>query len=574
MLLNPKTIDRLYHTAIAKRSGDISPAALWLAYLDWLIHLSLSPGKQLELMSRLAEYGLELQNYAACVGNGARASSDQCVAPAPADKRFSSVEWSQWPFNLLHQSFLLWQKLWDDATLNVRGVSSENQQVVHFCARQLLDMMAPANFAVTNPEVLQRTLSENGSNLVRGYLNLLEDVFRYGARAGPVGIEAFKVGKTIAATPGEIIYRNELIELIQYRPTTGTVYPEPVLIVPAWIMKYYILDLSQHNSLVRYLVAQGFTVFMISWKNPDETYRNVGMDQYRRLGVMEALQVISKVVPERKVNALGYCLGGTLLAIAAAAMARHNDERIKTLTLCAAQTDFSEPGELELFMGESQLAFLEDMMEEQGYLDGTQMAATFQLLRSNEQIWSRLFHDYLMGKRRPATDLMAWNADATRMPARMHSEYLRNIFFGNQLTEGRYVVDGRPVVLQDLHIPIFVVGAESDHISPWRSVYQIELHADTDVTFLLTSGGHNAGIVSEPGGRERTYRVRTLKHGDLYVDPDTWFRQTPVKHGSWWPEWVRWLKAGSNEFSSPPRMGAPEAGYPPLCEAPGTYVFG
>jgi polyhydroxyalkanoate synthase len=374
-------------------------------------------------------------------------------------------------------------------------------------------------------------------------------------------------------TPGEVIYRNELIELIQYRPATTTVYPEPVLVVPAWIMKYYVLDLSPNNSLVRYLVSQGFTVFMISWKNPDESYRNVGMDQYRRLGVMEAIAAISKVVPEQKVNALGYCLGGTLLAIAAAAMARHGDERLRTLTLCAAQTDFSEPGELELFMSESQLAFLEDMMEERGYLDGSQMAATFQLLRSNDQIWSRLFHDYLIGKRRPVSDLMAWNADVTRMPARMHSEYLRNIFFNNQLAEGRYLVDGRPVVLQDLHIPIFVVGAESDHIAPWRSVYQIELHVDTDITFLLTSGGHNAGIVSEPGGKERTYRVRTSRRGEPYIDPDTWLRQTPVKHGSWWPEWVRWLKAGSNEFSAPPRMGAPEAGYPPLCDAPGTYVF-
>ncbi len=323
-------------------------------------------------------------------------------------------------------------------------------------------------------------------------------------------------------------------------------------------MKYYILDLSPHNSLVRYLVSQGFTVFMISWKNPDETYRNVGMDQYRRLGVMEALNVISKVVPERKVNALGYCLGGTLLSIAAAAMARHNDERLKTLTLCAAQTDFSEPGELELFMGESQLAFLEDMMQEKGYLDGTQMAATFQFLRTNEQIWSRLLHDYLMGERRPVIDLMAWNADVTRMPARMHSEYLRNIFFENQLAEGRYVVDGRPIALRDLHMPIFVVATETDHIAPWKSVYQINLLADTDITFLLTSGGHNAGIVSEPGGRERTYRVRTSKHGETYIDPDTWFRQTPVKHGSWWPEWVNWLKAA--QMNSPRRRNGSARG--------------
>ena len=364
-----------------------------------------------------------------------------------------------------------------------------------------------------------------------------------------------------------------MMELIQYSPSTSTVYPEPVLIVPAWIMKYYVLDLSPHNSLVRYLLAQGFTVFMISWKNPDASYRDAGMDDYRRLGIMEALNAVSKIVPERKVHALGYCLGGTLLAIAAAAMARDGDGRLKSLTLLAAQTDFSEPGELELFVNEAQLAFLEDQMQEAGVLEGEQMTGTFQLLRSNDLVWSRFLRNYLMGEREPLNDLMAWNADATRMPARMHSEYLREIFFENQLAEGRFEVDGHAIALRDIQAPVFAVGTESDHVSPWRSVYQINVLADTEVTFLLTNGGHNAGIVSEPGHSRRRYRVATLKPGEPYPDPETWFHQHQPQDGSWWPEWVGWLRAGSNEFTAPPPMGAPEAGYPALCDAPGTYVL-
>jgi polyhydroxyalkanoate synthase len=444
---------------------------------------------------------------------------------------------------------------------------------VHFAARQLLDMVSPSNFLPTNPEVLERTIHEGGVNLIRGFWNFVEDSQRTVAGLPPVGVDAFKVGKNIAITPGKVIARTRLMELIQYSPATKTVHPDPVLIVPAWIMKYYILDLSPNNSLVKYLVDQGFTVFMISWKNPDETYHDCGMDDYRRLGIMEALRAISQVLPERKVHALGYCLGGTLLTIAAAAMARDGDDRIKTLTLLAAQTDFSQPGELNLFVGDSTLAYLEDMMQEVGYLDGDQMAGTFQLLRSNDLIWSRMTRDYLMGERQQIFDLMAWNADATRMPARMHSEYLRKIFFNNELAQGRYLVDGRAIALRDIRAPMFVVGTETDHVAPWRSVYQINVISDTDVTFLLTSGGHNAGIISEPGRKNRAYRVATAKHDDPYIDPEIWLQQNKPVQGSWWPEWVKWLRAGSNEFAAPPPIGAPEAGYIPICDAPGTYVF-
>jgi polyhydroxyalkanoate synthase len=278
-------------------------------------------------------------------------------------------------------------------------------------------------------------------------------------------------------------------------------------------------------------------------------------------------------VPERKVHALGYFLGGTLLAIAAAAMARDGDDRLQSLTLLAAQTDFTEAGELMLFINESQLCFLEDSMWEQGYLDTRQMAGAFQLLRSNDLIWSRMVHDYLMGERQPMSDLMAWNADATRMPYKMHSEYLHRLFLKNDLAEGRYEAGGTPVALSDIRLPIFAVGTIRDHVAPWRSVFKIHLLSDTEVTFLLVSGGHNAGIVSEPGHERRSYQIATKQAGELYVDPDTWSSKEPKRKGSWWPELVEWLAARSGMPGSPPAIGAPAHGYVPLADAPGTYVL-
>ena len=332
-------------------------------------------------------------------------------------------------------------------------------------------------------------------------------------------------------------------------------------------MKYYILDLSPQNSLVKYLTDQGFTVFMMSWKNPGPEDRDLGMDDYRTLGVWPRSMRLSAIVPNEKVHAVGYCLGGTLLTIAAAAMARENDDRLRSITLLAAQTDFTEAGELMLFIDESQLAFLEDMMWEQGFLDSRQMAGTFQMLRSNDLVWSRMVREYLMGERQPMTDLMAWNADATRMPCRMHSEYLRHLFLDNDLAEGRYMVAGKPITLTDVRVPIFAVGTTRDHVAPWRSTYKINLQTDTEVTYLLTTGGHNVGIVSEPGHDGHSFQVRTKKHEDRYLDPETFLANTPRKEGSWWPEWAGWLTARSGTPIAPRAIGAP------LCDAPGTYVL-
>jgi polyhydroxyalkanoate synthase len=338
-------------------------------------------------------------------------------------------------------------------------------------------------------------------------------------------------------------------------------------------MKYYILDLSRQNSLVKYLTDQGFTVFMMSWKNPGPEDRDLGLDDYRTLGVMAALEAVHAIAPNQKIHAVGYCIGGTLLSIAAAAMARDGDDRLKSITLLAAQVDFMEAGELMLFINESQLAFLEDMMWEQGFLDAAQMAGAFQILHSNDLIWSRMVHDYLMGERTPMIDLMAWNADATRMPYRMHSEYLRHLFLNNDLAAGRLVVAGRPIVLTDIRAPIFSVGTVRDHVAPWQSTYKINLLTDTEVTYLLTSGGHNAGIVPEPAHNGLSFQVRTRKADDQYVDPETYLANAPRKDGSWWPEWAAWLTEHSSAPAAPPSMGATASGYTPLCEAPGTYVL-
>ena len=564
-------IDRLLHASQARLTYSLSPAALMEPFADWAMHLANAPGKQAALVEKavrkLVRFGLYLAHAAADT------ETPPCIEPLPQDHRFADAAWRQPPFLYIYQAFLLQQQWWHNATTGLRGVSAQNERVVAFVARQLLDLVSPSNFVLTNPEVLRQTLAEGGQNFVRGVLHFLEDWERAIAGRKPVGCENFQVGRDVAVTPGKIVYRNELIELIQYAPTAETVRPEPVLIVPAWIMKYYILDLSPENSLVRYLVEAGFTVFMISWRNPGAEQRDLGMDDYRRLGIGAALDIVGAICGAPKVHACGYCLGGTLLTIEAAAMARDGDDRLASVTLFAAQSDFTEAGELTLFTSESQVAYLEDTMWEQGYLDARQMAGTFQMLRSNDLIWSQMVRQYLKGERAPMIDLMAWNADATRLPYRMHSEYLRRLFLENDLAEGRYLVDGKPIALSDIRLPIFAVGTIRDHVAPWRSVHKIHLLTDADITFVLTAGGHNAGIVSAPGRDAHGYQIAHRPADGRYVDPDTWAATAPEQEGSWWPAWTAWLAAHSGAVVRPPPMGAAERGYPPLADAPGRYVL-
>ena len=569
----PDPVDIKMRAALADATASMSPQSTLLAWLDWASHLAISPGKQAELSALALAQASALAGYLReCVMDGPGGPHD-CIEPPALDRRFAAAEWHRWPFNLCHQAFQLNQRWWEAATRDVPGVERHHENLVGFAARQWLDMFSPGNQLATNPVALKRTVDESGANLTRGHAILMDNLQRALAGSPPAGTEDFVVGRDVAATPGRVVLRNRLIELIQYAPTTAKVHPEPILIVPAWIMKYYILDLSPSNSLVKYLVDQGHTVFCLSWKNPGADDRDLGMEEYLDLGFRAALDAVNAIVPNRKVHATGYCLGGTLLAAAAAAMARDGDDRLASMTLLCAQTDFSEPGELGLFVDESQVTLLEAQMQVKGYLGAEQMAGAFQMLRSYDLMWSRRVSEYLLGERRPMNDLMAWNADATRMPAKMHSQYLRRLFLDDDLSEGRYPVDGRPVSLGDIALPTFSVGTLTDHVAPWRSVYKLHYLSPAEITFVLTSGGHNAGIVSEPGRPRRSFRIATRPAGGNYVPPDPWIEATAPQAGSWWPAWAAWLRERSAAPVAPPSIGAPRKGCKPLDDAPGRYVL-
>lgn len=556
-----EVLDRAARALIAQATQGLAPSTLLAAIADWQIHLASAPGKQSELVEQAAKAALRLATTAMGVTT---------APPLATDRRFRSPLWNNPPFSLLRDNFLLTEAWWHSATTGLRGMSPANEAALGFAVRQTLDIFSPTNSPTLNPEVLVRTREARGMNFVQGAVNLLDDMAQAASDA-PDPRPEFRIGQGLAATPGKVVLRTRLIELIQYSPTTETVHPEPVLIVSAWIMKYYILDLSAQNSLVRWLVAQGHTVFMISWLNPDADDRDLGMTDYLDLGPRAALEAVQAITGADRVHAAGYCLGGTLLAILAADLAAAGDSRLATITLLAAQVDFSEAGELALFISEAQVALLEDMMWQRGYLDSKQMAGAFTLLRSNDLIWSRLVHEAMMGERADPTDLMVWNADATRMPYKMHSEYLRGLFLENRLSHGKYKIAGRNLSLTDIRLPILAVGTESDHVAPWASVFKIHHLTEADVTFILTSGGHNAGIVSEPGHPHRHYRIATTPNDAHFQTPEAWFAAQEPVEGSWWPAWSDWLHQRSGPMAPPPPMGC--AAFPVLCDAPGSYVL-
>ena len=540
------------------------------AWFDWAIHLGVSPARQWQIGWSAVQAAAKL---AALPGRGAPYPQPDAHA-LPQDRRFRDPAWQQWPFALQAEAHLAAERWWDEATRNVHGASRHHLELLRFVGRQFLDIFAPSNFIASNPEVQRAAFETGGMNFVRGFSHAAEDLRRILLNQPIEGAEDFVPGKHVAMTAGAVVHRTRLAEIIQYGPTTGTVRPEPIVIVPAWIMKYYILDLSPNNSLVSYLVAQGFTVFMISWKDPDQSERDVGLEEYRTEGVMPALEAALAVTGADRAHAVGYCIGGTLLAVAAAAMARDGDDRLATLSLFAAQTDFEEAGELRLFIDESLLALLDDLMSQHGVLEASRMAGTFHLLRSNDLIWSRMIRRYLLGAADPLSDVAAWAADATRMPGRMHSEYLRKLYLDNDLAAGRFQVDGRPVALQDVRAPIFAVGTEWDHVAPWRSVFKLHLLADTDVTFALTNGGHNQGIVSPPWRDDRHYRIAAQSSLGRHVDPDRWLQTATYHEGSWWEPWIAWLSRHSGPAAAPPPLGKPGTAFEALDPAPGTYVHG
>lgn len=557
-------LDMSVKSLVARATGGISPLAMGLAFQDWYLHLLVAPGKCAEL--------------AGC-WTGALAGASASAAPDD-DRRFADPAWGAWPFRQYAWGFRQVEHFWQRATSGVAGVGPHHAEVVRFAARQLLDMWSPSNFPWTNPEILRAAWASGGASLAAGWLNWRQDACRHLAPPGaavsePLGAP-YVPGVDVALTPGKVVFRNALIELIQYNPQTDAVYREPVLIVPSWIMKYYILDLSPHNSLVGYLVRKGHTVLMISWRNPDARDRDLGLADYLRQGLLAGLEQAGAVGGGAPVHAVGYCLGGTLLAMAAAL---HGDDQVAgrkplpaplaSISLIAAQTDFSEPGELGLFIDDSELAFLDALMWEQGYLTGDQMAASFQLLHARDLVWSRMMREYLLGRRSAPNDLMAWNADSTRLPFRMHSEYLHQLFLRNDLAEGRYLIDGKPVLLSSITAPMFVLATERDHVSPWRSVYKIHQLCDVPVEFVLASGGHNAGVVSEPGHPGRSYlSLATGPARPRRTVAAQWVEHAHRTEGSWWPHWQHWLA----RHSSPHKVAPPAPPAPVLGAAPGLYV--
>lgn len=578
-------LDAAVQAQLSKFSMGLSPISLALAYSDWLMHLAVSPGRQLQLMQQWVN--------AASLDPAAKSTALE------ADARFADLAWQQWPFNQLHRSFKASEDWWRAAT-QVQGLSAHHRHVVSFFNRQALDAVSPSNGLLTNPQVLEKGLATFGQSWFKGAQQFWHDVLTQptSRQAGAAHLNPlpYQVGKDVAVTPGKVVFRNHLIELIQYTPSTPTVWPEPLLIVPSNIMKFYILDLSPKNSMVRYLVGQGHTVFMISWRNPDASDRHLGMQDYLETGVMTAMGEVKALTQAPRIHALGYCLGGTFLAIVAAALGRcqaksavpkrrgrQSDQQhrrqddvacwdsmpeLASVTLLAAQTDFQEPGELGVFIDDDQLNTLRAAMARTGFMSGSQMAGSFQFLNARDLIWSRHIRRYLMGEDDVGNDMMSWNADVTRLPERMHNEYLSSLFLNNALAQGHYRLGGQGVALVDMAAPLLVVGTLRDHVSPWRSVFKIHLHTQNETTFILAAGGHNAGIVSEPGHPRRSYQIDHLPQGHGWVDPDEWLAHAPLVQGSWWPAMHDWLKARSGT----PVPASPIDASRVVCDAPGQYI--
>ena len=567
---NLAKLDKKFQESLADKTSGLSPIEYSLAWIDWASHLAISPGARTLMLKELADK----------ISHTARFSvqsiwNKDVQGPAQkVERRMNGDAWQKWPFKVFaegHQSLKEW---WYDAAMRVEGVRPEHKIQVHALFDQLLDVMSPANTPFTNPEVLQAIKEEKGRNLLRGLKHFVMDKKRDLLKNEQEQKTQFKVGENIGITPGKVVFRNDLIELLQYSPATEKVGAEPVLICPAWIMKYYILDLSPHNSLVKYLVEQGKTVFIISWKNPTEDDRDTGFEDYIHQGLMAAINRVSEICPNQKINAVGYCIGGTLLSVVAALMAHVDDDRLNSITLLAAQTDFSEAGEILRFISPSQLFFLDKLMSSKGYLPSENMGGAFSSLRSSDLIFGAMVDRYFMGKESSPNDLMSWNADGTNMPHRMHAEYLTQLYLENRLSTNKFKVNDQVVSLADIRAPLFVVGTETDHVAPWQSVYKLHGLTHGELTFLLTNGGHNAGIVSGPEHPRRRYRMAIREPDDKYCAPEDWWEKTAINQGSWWPAWNTWLDQQITNQKTPPVMGGKGKARQILGEAPGEYVYG
>jgi polyhydroxyalkanoate synthase len=549
--------------------GMADPLNIGTAFLEMTQRLMADPGKLMQAQVSLWHDYLEL--WQRTTERFLGGSAEPMVEPAATDKRFKDAAWSESTlFDFIKQSYLLTARWLQSTVKQIDGLDDKTARKVDFYTRQFVDAMAPSNFVLTNPEVLRATIESGGDNLVNGLRHVLDDLERGKGRLmiKMTDMDAFKVGQNIAVTPGKVVYQNDLLQLIQYAPTTKTVKRRPLLIIPPWINKYYILDLRPGNSFIKWAVDQGHTVFVVSWVNPDERLAQKGFEDYMVEGPFDALNAIELATGEREVNVIGYCLGGTLLAATLAYMDARGDDRFKSATYFVALTDFAEPGELSVFIDEDQLHSLDERMKSHGFLEGSDMAATFNMLRANDLIWSFVVNNYLLGKEPFPFDLLYWNSDSTRMPREMHRFYLRNMYQENKLVvPGGISLLGLPIDLSRIKVPSFILSTKEDHIAPWKSTYAATQLYKGPVKFVLAASGHIAGVVNPPGQGKYGHWENTA----LPRSPDAWLEGAAFHQDSWWPTWEKWV----SEFSGGevPARHPGDGNLKPLEDAPGSYVL-
>lgn len=564
--------DFMTRHATEMQEKAVDPANISGAFLEMTARMMADPAKLMQAQMSLWQDYLSLWQTTASRMMGQ--DTDSVIEPDKGDRRFRDPAWSEnQVFDYMKQSYLLTSRWLEDVVGDVEGLDDKTSRKVEFYTRQLTEALSPTNFALTNPEVLRATVDSNGENLVKGLQNLLEDFERGDGklRISMTDEDAFEVGVNIAVTPGQVVYRNALMELIQYAPTTDTVKSKPLLIIPPWINKYYILDLRLENSFIKWAVDQGHTVFVISWVNPDAELAAKGFDDYMLEGPLEALQAIETATGEREVNVIGYCIGGTLLAAALAYVEACGDDRhrgrIASATYFTTMLDFTESGDLGVFIDEEQLADLERKMDQRGYLEGREMAGTFNVMRSSDLIWSFVINNYLLGKEPFPFDLLYWNSDNTRMPAAMHSFYLRKMYLENKLVEpGGIELAGVPIDLGTIEVPNYMVSTRDDHIAPWKSTYAATRIFKGPIRFVLAASGHIAGVVNPPVKQKYCYWTNTKK----IKEPEKWLDGATAHDGSWWPDWEKWVGKFSGKSVKARVPG--DGGLKALEAAPGSYV--
>lgn len=546
------------------------PLRLTQTFMDFTAKMLADPNRLLQAQMELWQQYMNLWQVTAQRMMGQKV--EPVVEPAKGDKRFNDPAWKdEVVFDYLKQSYLLTARWLQHTVKEVEGVDDKTAKKVDFYTRQFIDAMSPSNFALTNPQVVKATVESKGENLLKGLQNLLTDLERGKGTLAirQTDMKAFKVGDNVATSPGKVVYQNKVMQLLQYAPATEQVYEMPLLIVPPWINKFYILDLKPENSFIKWATEQGYTVFVISWVNPDAQLTSLVFEDYMKLGPLAALDAIKQATGAEKVSAIGYCIGGTLMATTLAYMAARGDDRIAACTFFTAQVDFTEPGELGVFIDEDQLASVEEMMSKKGYLEGSEMATTFNMLRANDLIWSFVVNNYLMGKDPFPFDLLFWNADATRMPAAMHSYYLRNMYQKNLLVKpGGLTIDNVPIDLRKIAIPVYLQAGKEDHIAPAKSVYKATQIFSGPVRFMLAGSGHIAGVVNPP--RNKKYQHWLNETAKNPATLDEWRAGAQEFPGSWWHDWDKWLSAKSGP-KVPARVPG-QGGLPAIEDAPGSYV--